>query len=285
MKETTLKKYREMIEFMQKTTTDDASIALFDTEGVAVAFYPAKSFQIAMKEGDVLPKGDKAFEVMRTRRAVYNKLPKEVFGVALEGSLQPVYDEDGTVAGVLAYSFSSEREQTLVSYSESLKLDVEKTGASTKDIKACTEELLNQLKEVQAVSEVVEKQIDEAKLVVDTIKKNASFSNILALNASIESARAGQAGRGFAVVAEEMGKFSKSSGQSAEQINETLKEVVDGLEQVYSAINTSTAVANEQIIAINELLDKYAGITEASRQLTELARHKSNYEEKLMRNH
>ena len=57
---------------------------------------------------------------------------------------------------------------------------------------------------------------------VKVIQQNAKQSNILALNASIESARAGEAGKGFAVVSDEMRKFAKMSAEASDKISESL---------------------------------------------------------------
>lgn len=76
------------------------------------------------------------------------------------------------------------------------------------------------------------KAVEKVNALTDTIMDIASETNLLALNASIEAARAGDAGRGFAVVASEITKLAANSASSVEEIravNETVLKVVDEL--------------------------------------------------------
>ena len=84
----------------------------------------------------------------------------------------------------------------------------------------------------QAVQNVNEK--------VDGITSIASQTNLLALNASIEAARAGEAGRGFAVVAEEIGKLATESAQTANEIRDEMKNL---LEHSNDAVNKTQEIS------------------------------------------
>jgi methyl-accepting chemotaxis protein len=79
----------------------------------------------------------------------------------------------------------------------------------------------NELKEVLQLSGFTEQLQQMAKFVGDI----ASQTNLLALNAAIEAARAGEAGRGFAVVADEVRKLSSMSGETGRKISETVNTV------------------------------------------------------------
>ena len=91
-------------------------------------------------------------------------------------------------------------------------------------------------KDISAQVAVTNESVQQIKSVTEYITDIAEETNLLALNASIEAARAGDAGKGFAVVAQQIQKLAEQSNNSAAQIGENIQELVNKTVGIVSAM-------------------------------------------------
>jgi len=148
--------------------------------------------------------------------------------------------------------------QNVSQVSQNLSKDAENTSLSAKkggeEIEKVVTGISNANIQTKETSEIVRKLAERAKDVGEilvTISSIAEQTNLLALNAAIEAARAGEAGKGFAVVADEIRKLAEESKKSASSISEILKHVQ---EEARNA-NIATEKTASTVMEVNEGAD------------------------------
>ncbi len=103
---------------------------------------------------------------------------------------------------------------------------------------------------------------------ITVINKVAAQTNLLAMNAAIEAAHAGDAGRGFAVVAEEIRNLSTSTSESAKKISGRLKEIVDRIQQA-TEISAETGRTFEEVHReVNNFVQAFSEIASSAGELS-----------------
>ncbi|MFB6164355.1 MAG: globin-coupled sensor protein [Haloarculaceae archaeon] len=129
--------------------------------------------------------------------------------------------------------------------------------------------------DVTADVDRLHERVEEIDAVVDVIDDIAEQTNILALNASIEAARAGQAGEGFAVVADEVKQLAEESRRQAQQIEETFAaiqaetdETVESLETTAGQVQAGIDEVEGALASLDEIVD---AVEEAARGIGEVA--------------
>ncbi|MBH1942562.1 HAMP domain-containing protein [Mobilitalea sibirica] len=110
-------------------------------------------------------------------------------------------------------------------------------------------------------------KIGEASNIITSISKT---TNLLALNASMEAARAGEAGRGFAVVAENVKKLAEQSAASTQRIDEIVNEIQYASKNAVNAMERVTSISDVQSSAVKISKGKYETISTAIKKTEDI---------------
>ncbi|AZQ12534.1 methyl-accepting chemotaxis protein [Shewanella khirikhana] len=144
--------------------------------------------------------------------------------------------------------------------------DADRASDNGQNVVTQARDTINQLsRDVGQVGEVIESLATHTKSIgsiLDVIRAISEQTNLLALNAAIEAARAGEAGRGFAVVADEVRSLASRTAASTDEVQVMIDKLQSESARAVSAMSQSRSRSQEGVTAVDEASNTLSGISD-----------------------
>ena len=223
---------------------------------------------------------DKMREIISEVRKMSVNIAREAVVVKRTVSSTAVRaDQQGEIANSV-FGASSEAVQAIQEVSSSAEMISHSTDTNLATARNSLGEMQEIVTKVQVVSDKLHqfndtvghlaKRSDSIRQIAGLIKDIADQTNLLALNAAIEAARAGEQGRGFAVVADEVRKLSERTAISTGEIGKMVDAIQVSTREVVAQVGRGVTMVDEGVANARQAGDTIGGLQEMAKKVSQL---------------
>ncbi len=269
-----IRMFTELAPYINEIFVDDVGVSVIK-DRTYTAYVPGKLFDLGVRAGEPM-KGQVCEQCIDTGSRVIRMISREesAFDIPYIACALPIKEGNETIGCVITTTAVTNQEK-VHSIAGNLAASSEEFTASMEELAAGAHELSAICGELGQLSKALASTISQTDEIVAFIKNISEQTNLLGLNAAIESARVGEAGRGFGVVAEEIRKLAAVSAESVKNINASLKKTQE-----------SIAIMNEKVVTIDNTVQgqerSIQEMTNASQELASMAGELSNVSDSMI---
>lgn len=226
----------------------------------------SEHLKINFQAGDAIPQGSAADLCLKNRKVMHTIIPEKVFGFPVETIAVPVINNN-EVEGTLVLSMSVEKRQKISNLSTELSESLTNINTNTSQMSDTFEKINKANNDIEEFIKKTDENSKKTDDVLSFIQNIAKQTNLLGLNAAIESARAGEYGKGFSVVSSEIRNLSNSTKESINTISETLRNIQTSINEIYSRFEDSKNLLNTQTGNLKEITENMDNLTKSANLL------------------
>lgn len=206
------------------------------------------SHQVASSSQELSASADES-----TKASEYISTTIQELAVGSDQQVESVENSRTVIMGMTEFAgrISSNAEKAAATADQTAKMSLEGTKAIDKvstQMKSINETVVSLSEAFKHLTE----RSNEIGNITEVITSIAEQTNLLALNAAIEAARAGEQGKGFAVVADEVRKLAEQSARSAEQITRLITIIQNDTKQTMNSVISATGEVKEGLVVVHE---------------------------------
>lgn len=253
---------------LKQAIPDDIMLGITDREKF-IFYEPSKLLHFNIKNGDPIPLEDISLQTALKGKSCSTRVPEAVFGSEFMSYATPI-TFNGKVIGVIGMAYTIKHEiafeATLKQYKECLNEIKQKNDSIYTSFNKLTETCL----QITEKSEETLKSSKQMDTIINVMGNIARQTNLIGLNAGIESARVGEQGKGFAIVAQEIRKLATESQRASKEIESSLSTIKDGINTNVHGLHDINDATQQQTQTIQEFMRIITNMQTISEELNGL---------------
>lgn len=268
----TLQSYITVLPNIKNYLKQDIMIGLTDGEKF-VGFWPGNKMSAPVQIGDYLKGDDPMIESFHTGKTIDVTLPPNIHGFPFRSITSPVKDPNNKIVGTIGVGISLESKQNAEDIETEVIKNIENSKGELEKIQKISDHVSKESDFLKNSFKDIIQKTDDINNATKNIKEIAFQTNILSLNASIQSSHAGEFGQGFSVVAKEMRNLANSSKESSDNILNNINALFSEVNNINAKLSSLFEILGGQKDLVEKITTSVSSVGKLTEEVIDIIRN------------